>query len=333
MPVNRQVQLKSRPKGMPKESDFELVETGMPEPGPGQVLIRNRLLSLDPYMRGQMDEGESYTAPIDVGAVMGGHTIGEVLESRAEGFAPGDLVWANGGWQDFAIPSSLPPARKVDSRLAPLGAWLGPLGLPGWTAHVGLLELGEPKPGETIVVTAASGAVGRLVGQLAKAAGLRVVGVAGGAAKCAYATAELGYDACVDYKRPDFSEALAAACPKGIDIDFENVGGEVLATIWPLLNPHARVVVSGLIAQYSLTSPFPGPELTLLLKRRLRIRGFIISDHAARFPSVIADMAGRLKAGTLKTREDLTMGLENAPSAFLGMLQGKNFGKTLVEVA
>ncbi|MDT7732777.1 MAG: NADPH-dependent curcumin reductase [Mycobacterium sp.] len=332
--INRQIRLKSRPSGLPTLENFELVKADVPTPRAGEILVRNRILSLDPYMRGQMDGAKSYVLPVNLDSVMNGHTIGEVVQSNDPNFAPGDQVWSSGDWQDYAIQQA-PPAgriRKIDPGLG-AAAWLGPLGLPGWTAYVGLLDLGAPKKGETIVVTAASGAVGGLVGQLAKARGLHTVGVAGGPDKCAYAVNELGFDVCIDYKAANFSEALAAACPNGVDIDFENVGGMVLQKIWKLLNPHARVVVSGLIAEYNLTEPFAGPNLTTLLKQRVTVRGFIISDHFARLPEAIKEMAGQLARGTLKWRADTTDGLENAPRAFIGMLEGRNFGKTLVQIA
>jgi hypothetical protein len=313
-----------------------LVEASVPTPGPGEVLVRNRFLSLDPYIRGLMDAGKSYLTPLELGQVMDGQTVAEVVASNDAGFAAGDIVWAPGRWQEYAVckpPPARPPLRKVDTKLAPPTAWLGPLGLPGWTAYVGLFDLGEPKAGQTIMVSSASGAVGGLVGQLARLHGLRTVGVAGGPQKCAYAVEALGFDHCIDYKAEGFAAALAQACPNGIDIDFENVGGEILQAAWPLLNMNARVVVSGLMAQYNLTKPWSGPDLTWLLKQRISIRGFIITDHAARIPQAIADMARWLAEGKIKTRDDITVGLERAPEAFIGMLQGKNFGKAMVKVA
>jgi NADPH-dependent curcumin reductase CurA len=336
MAMNRRILLKQRPKGMPTLDDFELVEAPVPTPGPGEVLVRNRFLSLDPYMRGLMDAGKSYLTPLELGQVMDGATVAEVVASNDPGFAPGDTVWAPGRWQDYAVckpPPSRPPLRKIDTKLAPPTAWLGPLGLPGWTAYVGLLNLAEPREGQTIVVSSASGAVGGLVGQLAKSRALHTVGIAGGQQKCAYAVEALGFDQCIDYKAEGFAAALAEACPNGIDIDFENVGGGILQAVWPLLNMNARVVVSGLMAQYNLTKPRPGPDLTWLLKQRISIRGFIITDHVTSIPQAIGDMARWLAEGEIKTRDDITVGLERAPAAFIGMLHGKNFGKTLVEFA
>lgn len=329
--INRQVRLRRHPQGLPKPRDFEIAEAPTPSLGEGEVLVRNRLVSLDPYMRGQMDAGPSYIQNVPLGGVMMAHTVGEVVESRSADYAAGDPVWCVGNWQEYSVQRAAPPLRKLDPRIDP-AAWLGPLGLPGWTAHVGLLKLAEPKPGETVVVSAAAGAVGGLVGQLAKARGLRAVGIAGGPEKCAYAVEACGFDVCLDHRAPDFAEALAAATPDGIDIDFENVGGDVLEAIWPRLNPHARVVVSGLIAQYSLTSPRQGPDLTRLLKQRIRIEGFIISDYAAEFPAIIGELAGVLTGGGFNWRPDVTRGLENAPEAFIGMLEGRNRGKTLIEV-
>lgn len=332
---NRRIILRARPKGLPTLNDFELIETPIPEPEAGQVLTRNLLLSLDPYMRGIMDGGESYQPPVPLGEVMRGQTVSQVVDSRADGFATGDIVFGAGQWQDYSLqsPQSAAPPRKIDLAAAPDSIWLGPMGLPGWTAYVGLIDLGAPKAGETLVVSAASGAVGTLVGQLAKSQGLRVVGIAGGASKCAYAVTELGLDACVDYKAPDFATTLATACPQGIDIDFENAGGAVLEAIWPLLNRGARVVVCGLMAQYNATAPVPGPDLTWLLKRRIVMRGFIITDHRDRIPKAIDDMLRWYREGKLKFREDVAEGLENAPSAFIGMLQGRNFGKMLVRLS
>lgn len=332
MPSNRRIVLAKRPKGFPTPGDFTLVNETTPELSDGEVLIRNHLLSLDPYMRGQMDGGKSYIQGLELGDVMNGHTVGQVASSKHPDFKEGDYVWGPGHWQDFAVLKS-PPLRKVDRNLAALSAWLGPMGLPGWTAHVGLLDLCVPKSGETIVVSSASGAVGGFVGQLAREIGLRAVGIAGGAEKCAYAVSELGYHGCVDYKAPDFAAQLAAACPDGIDIDFENVGGVILDGVWPLLNNNARVLVCGLMAQYNLTSPHPGPDLTRLLKSRITVRGFIISDHFARIPDAIKQMAEKVAAGKISYRTDVTEGLENAPGAFIGMLQGRNFGKTVVKIA
>ena len=328
--MNRRVLLKQRPKGMPVVTDFEITETAIPSPATDEVLVKNRFLSLDPYMRGQMDGGKSYIQAIDLGDVMNGHTVGEVILSNNSAFAPGDLVWGPGHWQEYALIKS-PPLRKITG-LPSLSAWLGPMGLPGWTAYIGLSDFGTPTQGETIVISSATGAVGALVGQLAKSLGLHVVGIAGGTKKCRYAVEHLGYDECIDYKAENFPAQLANACPNGIDIDFENVGGPILDAVWPLLNSHSRVIVCGLMAQYNLISKYPGPDMTQLLKSRINMRGFIISDHFARIPEAIARMSELVAVGKIKFKEDITIGIENAPEAFIGMLQGANFGKTLVEL-
>jgi NADPH-dependent curcumin reductase len=332
MPTNRRILLKTRPVGLPSPADFDLVAAPLPEPREGEVLTRTRFLSLDPYMRGRMSAAKSYARGIEPGEAMVGGTVGEVVTSHHEGFAPGDLVVGYGGWQDYAaLPGAL--LRKLDPALAPVSYALGILGMPGMTAYVGLLDMGRPRPGETVVVSAASGAVGSVVGQIAKIQGCRVVGVAGGPEKCRYVEAELGLDACVDHKAPDLAERLAAACPKGVDVYFENVGGATQAAVWPLLNDFARVAVCGLIAHYNDTSPPPGPPFFDVLRKRLAIQGFIVSDHARRQPDFLRDMSQWLAAGRLKYREDVVEGLERAPEAFIGLLQGKNFGKLVVKVA
>ncbi len=331
MTKNRQVLLKSRPSGEPNAANFEIVEREVAALADGDVLVRTLFLSLDPYMRGRMNEGRSYAASVDVGGVMVGGTVGEVVESRAEGFAKGDSVSGFGGWQEFAI---LPgkTLRKLAPKAAPLSYALGILGMPGMTAYVGLLDLAQPKPGETVVVSAASGAVGSVVGQIAKIKGCRVVGIAGGAEKCEYVVKELGFDACVDHRDPLMAKNLRTACPKGIDVNFENVGGVVLQTIWPLMNDFGRVSVCGLIAHYNDTSLAPGPSWLFLLARRLKVSGFIVSDHMARMGDFVRDMSGWMREGKIKYREDVVEGLENAPGAFLGLLKGKNFGKLIVRV-
>ncbi|WP_225116453.1 NADP-dependent oxidoreductase [Bradyrhizobium sp. BRP22] len=324
--------LKRRPTGMPCDEDFERSEQTTPELSEGEALVKTLYLSLDPYMRGIMDQKESYIPSVNLGEVMRGHVVGVVVQSRAATLDPGDHVHGMGGWQAYSVgPAST--WRKIDTMLAPLPAWLGPLGLPGWTAHVGLMDLGSPKPGETVVVSSAAGAVGTVAGQLARIAGCRVVGIAGGSDKCRYVVDELGFHACVDYKAPDFDRALAAAVPSGIDINFENVGGSVLDTIWPLMNRHSRLVVSGLIAQYNQTAPCPGPDLTVLLRNRINIRGFIISEHLAQIPNAVQQVGRLLRDGQIKTREDIVDGLDKAPAAFIGMLNGRNFGKLMVRLA
>jgi NADPH-dependent curcumin reductase CurA len=329
---NRQILLKSRPEGAPTLGNFELVQGPVPEPGDGEVLMRTRYLSLDPYMRGRMSAAKSYAKPVDVGAPMVGGTIGEIVASRHPKFAVGDIVMGYGGWQDYALSNGA-GLRKLDPAAAPVSTALGVLGMPGMTAYVGLSEIGQPKPGETVVVAAASGAVGSVVGQIARIKGCRAVGIAGGPDKCRFVVDELGFDACIDHRAPDFARQLEAACPKGIDVYFENVGGAVQQAVWPLLNDFARVPVCGLIAQYNLTTPFPGPDMFSVLRKRLTLRGFIVSDFAAKQADFLREASEWVGGGKLRYREDVVAGLENAPAAFLGMLAGKNFGKMLVKVS
>jgi NADPH-dependent curcumin reductase CurA len=330
--VNRQVLLKSRPEGMPSLDNFELTQAPVPEPGEGEVLMRILYLSLDPYMRGRMSAAKSYATPAAVGRAMVGGTVAEIIQSRNPRYAPGDIVLGYGGWQEYAL-SSGEGLRKLDPKTAPISTALGVLGMPGMTAYVGLLEIGQPKSGETVVVAAASGAVGSVVGQIAKIKGGRAVGIAGGAEKCRFVTDELGFDACVDHRAPDFAAQLEGACPKGIDVYFENVGGAVQQTVWPLLNDFARIPVCGLIAQYNAKAAMPGPDMVSVLRKRLLLRGFIVFDFAAKQPDFLRDVSEWVRTGRLKYREDIVDGLENAPAAFLGLLQGKNFGKVLVRVA
>ena len=334
--TNRQWLLAARPHGAPTANDFRFEETAVPQAGDGEVLCRTRWLSLDPYMRGLMDDSASYIASVPIGGVMGGGTVGEVLESRAEGFAAGDIVLGMGGWQShFVLPAG--ELRKLPPGVAPLSYFLGVLGMPGMTAHTGLMEIGKPQAGETIVIGAASGAVGALVGQIAKIKGLRVVGVAGGPDKCAYVRDELGFDACLDHRAADFEVQLAAACPNGVDIYWENVGGRTLWAVLPLLNDFARVPLCGLIAWYNLDKLPGGPDLSPVLLRtmlvkRLTVRGFIVLDFEPLFGAAFGALSGWLRAGQLKTREDVVEGLENAPEAFIGLLEGRNFGKLVVKV-
>jgi NADPH-dependent curcumin reductase len=330
--MNRQFLLKSRPKGSPNVDNFELVERPVPEPGEGQVLLRTLYLSLDPYMRGRMNDAKSYAKPAELGQPMVGGTISEVVASRNQKFAVGDIVLAYAGWQEYAL-SDGSGLRKLDPKAAPLSTALGILGMPGMTAYTGLFEIGQPKPGETVVVAAASGAVGSAVGQIARIKGARAVGVAGGAEKCRFVVSELGFDACIDHRAPDLAAQLAAACPKGVDVYFENVGGAVQQAVWPLLNDFARVPVCGVIAQYNATGPSPGPDIATILRKRLLVRGFIVWDFAARQGDFLRDMAGWIREGRVKYREDIVDGLEKAPQAFLGLLEGKNFGKLVVKVA
>ncbi len=329
--VNRQILLKSRPEGTPSLDNFALAERPVPAAGDGEVLMRIRYLSLDPYMRGRMSAAKSYAKPVEVGEPMVGGTVAEIVMSRHRDYAVGDIVFGFGGWQDYAVSNGA-GLRKLDPASAPLTTALGVLGMPGMTAYAGLLEIGRPKADETVVVAAASGAVGSVVGQIAKIKGCRAVGIAGGPQKCRFVTEELGFDACVDHRAPDFAAALVAACPAGIDVYFENVGGAVQQTVWPLLNDFARVPVCGLIAQYNLTSPMPGPDMFSVLRKRLALRGFIVSDFVGKFGDFLREASEWVRSGRLKYREDIVDGLENAPAAFLGLLQGKNFGKLIVRV-
>src|SRR5712692_8178562 len=329
--VNRQILLKSRPEGAPGLDNFQLTEGPIPEPGEGEVLMRTLYLSLDPYMRGRMSAAKSYAKPAAVGQPMVGGTVGEIVTSRHPSYAVGDVVLGYGGWQDYARSSGA-GLRKLDPAAAPVSTALGVLGMPGMTAYVGLLEIGRPKPGETVVVAAASGAVGSVVGQIAKIKGARAVGVAGGADKCRFVVEELGFDACIDHHAPDFTAQLAAATPKGIDVYFENVGGAVQQAVWPLLNDFARVPVCGVIAQYNATGPSPGPDIATILRKRLLVRGFIVWDFAAKQGDFLRDIAAWIREGKVKYREDFVAGLEKTPQAFLGLLEGKNFGKLVVKV-
>ena len=330
--TNRQILLKSRPSGPPSTANFERVDSAAPEPGEGQMLLRTLYLSLDPYMRGRMNDARSYAKPAELGKPMVGGTVSEVVASRNAKFAVGDIVVAHAGWQDYGLSDGA-GLRKLDAKAAPISTALGVLGMPGMTAYCGLLEIGKPKPGETVVVAAASGAVGSAVGQIARIKGARAVGVAGGVAKCRFVVEELGFDACIDHRAPDFAAQLAAACPKGVDVYFENVGGAVQQAVWPLLNDFARVPVCGVIAQYNATAPSPGPDIATILRKRLLVRGFIVWDFAAREGDFLRNMAAWIREGKLKYREDIVEGLDKAPEAFLGLLEGKNFGKLLVKVA
>jgi NADPH-dependent curcumin reductase CurA len=329
--VNRQIVLKNRPAASPSPSDFALVETPMPQPGAGEVLTRTLYLSLDPYMRGRMNDAKSYASPAQLGEPMVGGTVGKVLSSKHPGFAPGDLVLGAAGWQTHAVAEGK-ALRKLDPALQHPSYALGILGMPGMTAYCGLLDIGKPQPGETVVVSAAAGAVGQIVGQLAKLKGCRAIGIAGGEAKCRYLVEELGFDAALDHRAPDLRRSLAAACPKGIDVYFENVGGAVQRAVWPLLNTFARVPLCGLVAQYNTGTSTPGPDMLSVVFKRLLLRGFIVLDFADREADFQRDMSAWLREGRFKYREDVVEGIENAPGAFIGMLEGRNFGKALVKV-
>ena len=334
---NRSITLAARPEGAPRATDFKMVEGAVPRPGPGQLLSRTIYLSLDPYMRGRMNRSIGYAPTVDIGGVMVGGTVGQVVESNLDGYGQGDFILCSNGWQEYALSDGT-GVRRLDPADAPISTAVGVLGMPGHTAYVGLLDIGQPKPGETVVVSAASGAVGAVVGQIARIKGCRVVGVAGAPEKCDYVTGELGFDACVSRYEEAFPEALEAACSDGIDVYFENVGGAVFDAVLPLLNTYARVPICGRIANYNQTEPPPGPNLVprvmgLTLVRRLTIRGFIIFDHADREPDFLRDVGAWIRSGELVYKEDVVEGLEQAVPAFQGLLKGRNFGKLLVRVA
>jgi hypothetical protein len=335
--MNRRIVLAERPQGRPGPQNFRLEDVPVPEPGAGQLLSRTIYLSLDPYMRGRMSDAPSYTPPVAIGDVMTGGTVGQVVQSKLDGFAPGDIVVGYGGWQEFSLFKT-GEVSKADPAQAPISTALGVLGMPGMTAYTALHEIGKPQAGETLVVAAASGAVGAVVGQIAKIKGCRVVGVAGSKAKCDYVVNELGFDACLDHHASDFAGALAAACPKGVDVYWENVGGQVSDAVLPLLNRFARVPVCGLIAWYNATELPPGPDRMPLLFRsiltkRLTIRGFIVWDFSALEDKFRCEVGQWVREGRVRYREDVREGLENAPQAFMELLEGGNFGKLLVRVA
>jgi NADPH-dependent curcumin reductase len=335
MPQAKRIVLASRPVGEPKPSDFRIEEIPVPAPGPGQVLLRTIWLSLDPYMRGRISDAASYAQPVPIGGVIEAGTVCEVIASNNPAFAKGDIVLARAGWQTHALSDGKGLA-KIDPKLAPISTAVGVLGMPGMTAYTGLLDIGRPQPGETVVVAAASGAVGSAVGQIARIKGARAVGIAGGKDKCEFVKNELGFDHCVDHRDPDLAARLKDACPKGIDVYFENVGGAVFDAVFPLLNPFARVPVCGLIAHYNDTEAKPpkwaASLMRAILTKRLTFRGFIVSDFAARHADFLRDMSQWVREGKVKYREFVTEGLDSAPAAFMGLLKGANFGKQLVRV-
>jgi NADPH-dependent curcumin reductase CurA len=334
--VNRRVVLASRPEGMPTVDNFRLESVPVPEPGEGQALLKTVYLSLDPYMRSRMSGSAGYAEGVNVDEVMVGGTIGRVIRSRNPALPEGKLVSAYSGWQEYALTDGS-GINLLDPRIQPPSYGLGVLGMPGLTAYVGLLDIGQPRAGETVVLAASTGAVGSVVGQIARIKGCRVVGIAGAKEKCEYAVRELGYDACVSHYDDDMARQLAAACPDGIDVYFENVGGSSWEAVMPLLNDFARVPVCGLIAHYNQTELPPGPDRMSLLQRmilvrRIRMQGFIVSDHRDRIPDFVRDVSTWLAEGKIKYREDVVDGLENAPEAFLGLFKGANFGKLVVRV-
>jgi NADPH-dependent curcumin reductase len=329
--------LAARPKGTLAASDFRRETIAVPQPGPGQILLRALYLSLDPYMRRRMDDVKSYAPSIAIGEVMVGESISEVVESNHADFKPGDIVLAHTGWQTHAV-SNGKGVRKRDPALAPITTALGVLGMPGFTAYSGMRVIGQPKRGETVVVAAATGPVGSLVGQLAKRAGARAVAIAGGQEKCDYALKAFGFDAAVDHRTPDLIERLAAACPKGIDVYFENVGGRVARAVLPLLNRFARAPVCGLISYYNEPAGAESKDnlpalMRDVLTKSLTIRGFINYDFNDLYPDFLSELAPAVRSGEIRYKEDIVDGLENAPAAFMGLLEGKNFGKVLMKIA
>lgn len=332
MSVNRQFKLAARPVGHVKANDFSYEEGPVPTPADGEVLIKVRYISLDPAMRGWMNEGRSYIAPVALGAVMRAGTLGQVIESRHPGFAVGDYVTGSQGVQDYAL-SDGKEIRKVDPALAPLPKYLNVLGMPGMTGYFGLLDVGQPKAGETVLVSAASGAVGQIVGQIAKIQGCRVVGIAGGDEKCAYAVKELGYDACIDYKRGPIFPGLAKHCPDGVDVYFDNVGGDILDAVLTRIRRHARIVICGAISQYNNTTPIQGPKNYLsLLVNRARMEGIVVFDWAPRYGEAVQAIAGWMREGKIRSREDIVHGIAKFPEALAMLFKGENFGKLILEV-
>ena len=337
MPQNKQILLDNRPQGEASASNFKLVVTQTPPLQDGQVLVRHHFLSLDPYMRGRMNDAKSYAAPQPLGQVMQGGTAGEVVESRSPKYQPGDKVVGMGGWQEYSVVGADQPGalRKVETAHVPLSHYLGAVGMPGVTAWYGLVKIIEPKAGQTMVVSAATGAVGSAFAALAKARGCRAVGIAGGPEKCRYAVDELGFDACIDYKQykdaASLSKALKEACPDGIDGYFENVGGMVLDAVMLRMNAHGRVALCGMIAGYD-GKPLPMSYPQLLLTNRIKLQGFIVSEHMEVWPEALKELGTLVATGKLRPRESIAQGIESAPEAFLGLLKGRNFGKQLVKL-
>ena len=329
---NKRVLLASRPTGWVTEANFRLDSVPVPEPKDGEVLVKNLWLSLDPYMRGRMNDTKSYAAKQEIDAVMVGGTVGEVIESKNPKFKPGDKVVGMFGWQQYGCSDGA-GLNKIDASRVPMQAFLGVLGMPGVTAWVGLLDICQPKAGETVVVSAASGAVGSVVGQIAKLKGCRAVGIAGGKAKCDYVVKELGFDACVDYKAGRLNEDLKAATPNGIDCYFENVGGEILDAVLRRMNAFSRIAVCGLISQYNATEPYGVKTFQSILVNRIKVQGFIVSDRMELWAKALPELISWVASGKIKYRESVADGLENAPKAFIGLLKGENFGKQLVRLA
>ena len=336
--TNHQTRLAARPNGMPKRSDWQFTTEPVAEPAEGGVLVKTLALSLDPAMRGWMNEGKSYIPPVGIGEVMRAGGIGTVIASKNAAFAVGDTVSCTPGVQEYCLVPADQIRRqglfKIDLRLGTMTQWLNVLGMPGMTAYFGLLDVGQPQEGETVVVSGAAGAVGQTVGQLAKIKGCRVVGIAGGAAKCEWVVKELGFDACVDYKAGNVKDDLREQCPKGIDVYFDNVGGEILDIVLTRLARKARIIICGAISQYNNTTPVQGPKNYLsLLVHRARMEGIVVFDYAERFPMAVKELAGYLKDGRMKSKEDIVSGIETFPETLLKLFNGENFGKLVLQVA
>ncbi|MCD1127066.1 NADP-dependent oxidoreductase [Jinshanibacter sp. LJY008] len=335
--INRRIVLASRPYGVPTLNDFRLEQQPIPVPGTGELLLRNVYLSLDPYVRGRMSDAPSYSPPMEINDVIVGGSVSKVVQSNHPEFQTGDWVVSQAGWQDYMVTDGQ-DIIKLDSMIPHPSYALGILGMPGFTAYMGLLDIGQPKAGETLVVAAATGPVGGTVGQIAKLKGCRVIGIAGSAEKCRYAVETLGFDLCLDHYQPDLAHQLANACPQGIDIYYENVGGKVFDAVLPLLNARARIPVCGIISQYNATALPDGPDRlglleSIILKKRIRMQGFIIfNDYAHHFGEFIQQMGQWVAEGKIKYREHLVQGLENAPDAFIGLLKGENFGKLIIQL-
>lgn len=337
--ANRRIVLAARPQGFPQiKRDFQSDSVPIPQPAEKEILLRTLLLSIDPYMRGRMSDGPSYATPVELGSPMVGGTVSRVEKSNNPMYREGDIVLSYNGWQDYAVSNGA-GLLPVNENIAPMSTALGVLGMPGFTAYMGLLDIGQPKAGETIVVAAATGAVGSVVGQIGKILGCRVVGIAGGPEKCSYAVQELGFDACIDHRTPGFKRKLVDACPQGIDIYFENVGGEIFEAVLPQLNTKARVPICGIISQYNASEPPSGPDrsqfvLRQLLIKRIKMQGFIIfDDYGSRYPEFTKQMSAWVSEGKIKYKEHIVEGLESAPQALVDVLQGRNFGKMIVHVA
>jgi hypothetical protein len=333
MTTSREIHLAARPVGEPKPSDFELVEVEVPDPGPDEIVVRNRWMSVDPYMRGRMNDLRSYVQPFEIGAPLEGGAVGDVVASEAEQIATGQQVLHQLGWREYAVlPAAA--ARPIDTELAPDSAYLGVLGMPGLTAYAGLFDVAEYRDGDVVFVSAAAGAVGSLVGQLAKTRGSRVIGSAGSGEKVSYLLDELGFDAAFNYRDGDVSELLSAAAPDGIDVYFDNVGGDHLVAAISSMRQSGRIALCGAVSVYNATGPQPGPwNLPLAIGKRLTLRGFIVTDHAPRFRQLVEEVAPMVRDGTIKFRESVVEGIANAPEAFIGLLRGENLGKMLVRLA